>query len=175
MARKSDNPSLLSGDQNETSEQITYIPGDGDPVSTKWHGIVFHAHVPKLISKPELIEAAKANRFFKVGEYSPDQDKAPPPFFTGDPKTSDQYRAHVVAWLNKLSAAPSSPHTIEEMVKTWVAEQHLRESCEVGSEDYSFIGAQFLPKMHEFAKQAEMSDTQLADLWRRYGVFQLPF
>ena len=45
------------------SEQVTYLPGEHDPPSIKWHGHTFHANVPKAVTKAELIEAARKNRF----------------------------------------------------------------------------------------------------------------
>lgn len=158
---------------------ITYMPGEGDPPSIKWRNRTFHANVPKQISDLDHIEAAKGNKHFKVGPFDPDKDKPPSPDFTGTPKTSDEYRAHVVAWLKKLKAANErgEPNVtgIDDMIKQWAAEQHLRELCDVGSDDYSFISQLFLPKMHELQKVAELNDKQLADKWGSYGIFQLPF
>lgn len=157
------------------AEQVTYLAGDGDPPSTKWHGIVFRANVPKMVTKPLLIEQARGNRFFKVGKFDADKDQAPLPGFAGDPKTSAEYRSHIIGWVNKLGGQHPQPEDIEEMIKTFVAEARMREMCEVGSDDYSFIGSIFLPKMHELARAAGLNDDQLAKAWARYGLFQLPF
>jgi hypothetical protein len=152
------------------SEQITYLAGEGDPPSTKWHGIVFHANVPKTVNKPALIEAAKNNRFFKVGTFDPQKDAGgvvPLPSIA-DPKTSEQYRAHVVEWLRKVT-------DIDDFVKRWASEGDMRMACEVGSDDYSYLGTLLRPKMHELQKVAQLNDLQLAELWVRHGVNQLPF
>jgi hypothetical protein len=154
------------------SEQVTYIPGEGDPVSTKWHGIVFHANVPKTINKPILIEQARGNRFFKVGEFDPARDKVAT-IEVSDPKTPGEYRAHFVAWFNKLSV--NDTNGINQMVAMWAKEQPMREMCEVGTDDYSYIGTLFNPKMHQLMMAANINPGQLAELWARHGVQQLPF
>ena len=162
------------------AEDVTYMPGDGDPASTKWRGIVFHANVPKPISKRVLLEAARGNKFFKVGKFDPSRDGAPLPDFNGDPKTADEYRRHAVGWINKLGVHPEPdthprPEDLDEMIKTWIAETRMREMCEVGSDDYSYIGTLFLPKMYELARVAELNNDQLVKRWASYGITQLPF
>lgn len=149
-------------------EQITYLPGEGDPLSVKWHGMVFHANVPKSVTKPELIEQAKGNKFFKVGSFDAAKDSTAVDAAISDPKTPGEYRAHFVDWFRKVA-------DINDLVETWAEEQPMREACEVGADDYSYIGALFHPKMHELAKAAGLGGGQLADLWARFGVFQLPF
>lgn len=168
------------GDQ-AMSEQVTYVPGEEGPTSVKWAGHVFHANVPKTVeyieyadedAKPHpnkaLVEKARGNRFFRVGAFDPNSEHPLPEGFTGEPKTSDQYRAHVVGWLKKTA-------DINDMVQRWVSEANLREMCEFGSDDYIWLGSLFLPKMHDLAKQAGMNDNQLSALWQQHGVMQLPF
>lgn len=150
-------------------EQITYLPGEGDPLFVKWHGLVFHANVPKSVTKADLIEQAKANKFFKVGSFDTTKDSTAAVVSTvADPKTAAQYRAHFVDWFKKITS-------INDMVATWAKEQPMREACEVGADDYSYIGTLFYPKMHDLAKAAGLNQQQLAELWARVGVQQLPF
>lgn len=150
-------------------EQITYLPGEGDSPSVKWHGLVFHANVPKSVTKQELIDQAKGNKFFKVGSFDTAKDSiAAPEAVAASPKTSAEYRAHFVGWFKKVT-------DINNLVDTWAKEQPMRDACEVGADDYSYIGTLFHPKMHELAKAAGLSEGQLAELWARFGVFQLPF
>lgn len=151
-------------------EQVTYLPTAGDPPSIKWHGIVFHANVPKPVNKPELIAAARENRFFKVGPFDPatDSTAALENADAAAPKTAEEYRAHFVAWLRKTE-------TIHDLIKNWTADTALRQSCEVGSDDYSYIASLFLPKQHELARIAGLQPQQLATLWAEKGVFELPF
>lgn len=163
--------------QNEApplaSEQITYLPGEGDPSSTKWRGIVFHAHVPKTVTNAVLIEQARGNRFFKVGDFDPARDTGGQPMVISDPKTPTEYRAHFVAWFNKLSV--NDIGGINQMVATWAREQPMREACEVGTDDYSYIGSLFNPKMYQLMMAANINKQQLAELWANHGVLQLPF
>jgi hypothetical protein len=150
-------------------EQITYVPGEGDPLSVKWRGFVFHANVPKQVSHPEIIEQARGNKFFKVGPFESAKDStAAVDAALTDPKNPTQYRARLVDWLKKVT-------DINELASTWAKEQPMREACEVGSDDYAYIGTLFYPKMHELAKAAGLNQQQLAELWARYGVQQLPF
>lgn len=162
--------SLPADKASDESEQITYLPGPEDPVTTKFFGHVFHANVPKIVTNRELIKKLRdhPNPFFKVGPFDPAKDKAPVIGFIGEPTTSEQYRAHAVGWINKCA-------DIDDMAKTWVAEQRLRDACEFGTDDYMWLGTIFLPKMHDLAKRAELNDSRLAQLWQRYGVFSLPF
>lgn len=170
-----------NGEQTQPPETvaITYLAGEHDPVSIKWRRRTFHANVPVPISDPDLIEAARGNKHFKVGEFDADKDRAPAPDFTGTPKTADEYRAHVVGWVKKLQVAnrDGNPNVagIDDMITRWQSEQELRALCDVGSDDYAWIGTLFLPKMHELAKVAGLNDQQLADKWREKGVLQLPF
>ena len=52
------------------TEQVTYTPGPDDPTSVKWHGYTFHANVPKAVANADLVERARGNKFFKVGEFT---------------------------------------------------------------------------------------------------------
>lgn len=172
MALATNKPQQKPSEPDKTlplGEQITYIPGDGDPLSVKWHGLVFHANVPKSVTKPELIEQAKGNKFFKVGSFDTAKDStAAVDAAAAVPKTSQEYRAHFVDWLKKASE-------INGLVATWAKEQSMRDACEVGADDYSYMGTLFYPKMHEFTKAAGLNQQQLSELWARYGVQQLPF
>ena len=130
----------------EVSEQVTYRPGPEGPASIKWRGHTFHANVPKTITSAEHIEAARLNRFFKVGDFGaadavPSRDEVPLP------KTSDQYRAHVVAWMPKMSSAA-------EMDAKWISEEPLRLACGVGSDDLEWLQSLMAPKHAELRKAA---------------------
>lgn len=172
MAIATNNPQPKPSEPDKTlplGEQITYLPGEGDPLTVKWHGFVFHANVPKSVTKPDLIEQARGNKFFKVGAFDTAKDStAAPDAAIVAPKTAGEYRAHFVDWFRKST-------DINGLVETWAKEQPMREACEVGADDYSYIGTLFHPKMHELAKAAGLSEGQLAELWARFGVFQLPF
>jgi hypothetical protein len=48
-------------------EDVTYLPGDGDPPVTEWRGVEFGAGEAKRLTDIGHIEAARSNRFFRVG------------------------------------------------------------------------------------------------------------
>lgn len=159
---------------------ITYIPGEHDPVKTKWHGLTWDANVPKEVSREEVIEAARSNPWFKVGEFNPATDKPPQAGFSGTPSTPEQYRAHFVEWLKKIKVANAEGEpnqgALDDLMKRWLSEEHLRQLCDVGPDDIDWMGTLFLPKMYEIAKAAGLTDKQLYEKWRdQYGVTQLPF
>lgn len=55
---------------------VTYVPDADDPLSVKWRGHTFRANTPKMLTDARLIEAAKGNRFFRVGRFNPGKDVA---------------------------------------------------------------------------------------------------
>lgn len=157
------------------TEAITYIPGDGDPSSVKWGGHVFQANVPKeLTGHPDgtdreklnhqIIVAADSNKHFKVGNNRPKRDVA------ALPKTAEQYRAYMVGWLQD----PSIQHT-NELIARFAKDRELQASCEVGSDDYSFLATLFMPKLHELAEADEFTEQQVAAIWIQNGINQLPW
>src|SRR5262245_32102253 len=50
------------------------MPAEGDPPTVRWCGHTFHANVPKDVTHAGLIQAARMNKFFKVGEFDPNDD-----------------------------------------------------------------------------------------------------
>ncbi len=149
-----------------TSEQVTYVPGPDDPSTVKWAGHVFHANVPKPVINKTLIEAARGNKFFRVGAFSPSDvgttEKAVLP------KTSNDYRAHVVAWLKRVESA-------DEFMTQWARDAPMREDCEVGLDDYDYLGSLMAPRLAELAKIDGLNELQLAKMWTRHGVNQVPW
>ena len=137
------------------TEQVTYLPGEGDPASVKWGGITFHANRPKEIEAHaegspsqrgmhQLIENARKNKFFHVGEF--DAANAVEARESASlPKTSDQYRAHVIGWLSKMSSEG-------ELDAKWISEESMRGACGVGSDDLEWLGEKIAPKRFELRK-----------------------
>lgn len=148
--------------ENE-GEDIIYTPGPGDPSEAKWRGIVFKANVPVRVKDKAHIEAARGNRFFRVGDEAP-AGGGPPK----DPKTPMEYRAHAVEWIK-------ASQTIEDVVKHWAEERTLRQTCEVGSDDVQWLGHLVEPKLHQFKMAEGLSDHEIAGIWIKYGVFDLPW
>jgi hypothetical protein len=137
------------GDKPETeavSETVTYLPGPEGPTMTKWMGQVFHANAPKIVTNPQLIDKARANRSFKVGPFDPAKDTVETVEPVPGPKTSDQYRAHAVAWLKTMQS-------VDELDRKWAGEEVLRIDCEVGTDDIDLLRSLFDPKRSELRKR----------------------
>jgi len=145
----------LSGTVTET---VTYLPGPDDPVQTKFAGHVFTANVPKTIAgdhdadpktaayrSAQLIETAKKNRFFKVGEFNASRDGVAVEE-QNKPQTAEQYRAHAVAWLKTVDS-------VEKLDTKWIDEEPLRQQCEVGYDDIEYLRSLFVPKREELRKR----------------------
>lgn len=157
------------------TESITYIPGQGDPASIKWCGHTFHANVPKEITgHPEgtqseqlshhLIERARDNKHFKVGNNRPKRDAMV------QPKTAEEYRAYMVGWLQDPAI-----QTTNQLIARFAKDRELQAACEVGADDYSYLATLFTPKLYELAKADELTDQQVATIWIQNGINQLPW
>ncbi len=146
MASAQDKPAEKAGEKQsaEAGEMVTYLPQEGDPPSTKWRGIVFHANVPKRITDASHLAAARLNRFFKVGAFDPEVDRVPTEYEKA-PKTSEQYRAHCIAWLPKMSS-------VDQLDTKWASEETLRMDCDVGTDDIDYLQHLIAPKRAELKK-----------------------
>lgn len=157
------------------TETITYMPGDGDPPTTKWCGIIFQANVPKEITghaegnererlHHQLIERARDNKHFKVGSARRVSRDA------AIPKTAEEYRAYAVSWIKD----PSIDHA-DRLVARFAKDRDLQSACEVGADDYSYLATLFMPRLHDLAKADELTENQVASLWINAGINQLPW
>lgn len=121
---------------------VTYVPGPEDPPKVRWGGKVFHANLPLPVDSPVLLAKAKDNPWFHVGD-------GPVPVVRakamGTPRTAEQYRAHVVAWLKAMLGT-------QELDARWAAEETLRMSCGVTPEDLDYLATLLLSKKGELAK-----------------------
>lgn len=150
----------------EDGEEITYLPAAGDPASIKWRGVEFKANVPKRITDKAHIEAARVNRFFRVGKGDPSKPADHNP--NDGPKTPMEYRAHVVAWIKTCE-------NVEDVVKHWSDDRVLRQTCEVGSDDIQWLGTIVEPKLMDFRRKEGLSEAAIANVWIKYGVLDLPW
>ena len=156
-------PRTVRPDEPEDEgEDVTYTPGPDDPAITKWRGHEFRANVPVRIRDEDHIKAARGNRFFRVGNEIKDE------ILIGPPKTSDQYRAHVVAWMKDVT-------TVDQLVTKWAADRNLRTACEVGRDDVMWLGRLFEPKLHQMRMQEGLKEIQVAEVWVKHGVLELPW
>jgi hypothetical protein len=157
--------------------KVTYVPQDrADPSTSIWNEIKFPANVPveldpknrlhgypvptrKTIVDPatgremfeyketwvSMIELAKTNPSFQVEGEAPAAIRKPGR--PRVPRTSEDYRSHAQAWI-----AAADNH--EELEERWTEEEALRERCEVGDDDLSYLRPFFEAKHHELKKQA---------------------
>lgn len=157
------------------TESITYLPGEGDPVTTTWCGHTFRANVPKDITgNPDgtdreqlnyhLIERARDNPSFKVGDARPKRKGGE------TPKTADEYRAYMAAWLQDISIQHA-----DQLIARFARDRELQAACDVGSSDFAIIATLFMPKLHDMAKADELTEGQVAQLWINHGINQLPW
>lgn len=157
-------------------ESITYVPGDGDPASVKWGGHTFQANIAKEIEgHPEgsareqlnhaLIESARNNPCFRLGS-----EKAPRKAKNALPKTADEYKAYIVRWMQDPSIQSAS-----DLIGRFAKDRELQAACEVGADDFAWIGTLFMPKLSDLAKADELSNEQVAAIWLQHGINQLPW
>jgi hypothetical protein len=149
--------------KKEEGEIVTYRPGEGDPSSCKWRGIEFKANVPVRIKNVDHVDAARGNKFFHVGSDKP-EDAGP----RGAPKTAMEYRGHVVDWMERV-------RSIDDLAACWSADRGLREKCEVGQDDVSFLGTLVEPKLRQLRLEAGLTEMDVAGIWVKHGVLDLPW
>lgn len=130
----------------KVSEQITYLPGPEDPIITTWMKHVFHGHIPKTVTNSELIEKARLNKSFKVGDFNPHTDAKTKIEPTPVPKTSDQYKVWALAWTKKCESA-------DALDMRWAEEENLRRECDVGEEELDYLRSVIGPMRAELLKK----------------------
>lgn len=143
-------------------EDLTYVPGSDDPPTCKWRGREFRANVPMRIKDKSLIEAARVNRFFRVGGAGPEPGDNDPP------KTAVQYRAHVVAWMKAVN-------TVDDLVVKWSEDRDMRRVCEVGHDDIDWLGRLFEPKLHHMRIEEQLSELDVAGVFVKHGILEIPW
>jgi hypothetical protein len=166
---------LTEAPAKPVTETLTYLPGEGDPSFVVWGGHKFQANLPKeLTGHPEgstreqlnheIIERARGNPFFMVGDQKP-RRTAP-----ALPKTAEEYRAYAVGWIND----PSIQHA-DQLIGKFAKDRTLQATCEVGADDYSYLQTLFMPRLHKLSTIDELNDQQVAALWVQNGIMQLPW
>lgn len=170
--KTADDTLLLS---EPVTEMITYMPDPTDAPTTTWCGHTFHANVPKEIrghvdgtslerANMRLIEAARTNRFFRVGDAKVEKSAS------ALPTTAEQYRAYMVGWLSDTGI-----QHVDELIARFARDRELQAACEVGTDDYAYLGTLFMPRLHHLAKMDEMNDLAVASAWARAGFNVLPW
>lgn len=171
MAKAKDEPVA-----EPVTETITYVPGDGDPVTTKWAGQTFHANVPKEIvgladGTPQqklnlmIIERAReaSQKNFRCASVK--AERLTPAL----PRTAAEYRAYMIGWLGQKY------ESADALIARFAQDKALQVACEVGTDDYAYLGGLFMPKLHELSKAQELTQGQVAHLWVQHGFNTLPW
>jgi hypothetical protein len=153
-------------------DEITYCPGDGDPVRTHWNGLEFKAHIPTKVSKKHtvlvpmpieiqqpdgsihtrhvekkipMVDLARGNHSFMVNGEIPAERK------TGmirTPENPDEYRGYALRWIAGSSEASA-------MDARWSAEDGLRNRCGVNDGDIAYIRPFFEAKHDDCMSKAK--------------------
>jgi hypothetical protein len=79
-----------------------------------------------------------------------------------------EYRGHVVDWLKNVE-------TIDQFVIKWAADRDLRETCEVGQDDVSYLGTLVEPKLRAMRLAEGKSENDVAGVFVKRGVLELPW
>ena len=147
---------------DDGGEHITYLPGEGDPHTIKWRGVEFRANTPVWSDNSDMIEAARTNRFFRVGDASHERrhDEAP--------QDAMEYRRHVLNWMKSVT-------TVDQLVTNWSADRSLRDKCEVADDDIRYLGTLIEPKLRDMRAAEGLSETAMASIWIKHGVLELPW
>jgi len=155
-------PGELAPPPKEPGELVTYLPGNDDPPTTKWRGIEFKANMPLRVTDEEHIEAARGNRFFRVGNEAAKDNP------NRAPTDAMDYRAHVVQWMRGVT-------TVEQLISHWAADRDLRSKCEVGRDDIQYLGTLIEPKIRVMRQAEGLTQAQIAEIWMKHGVLDLPW
>jgi len=143
-------------------EHVTYFPGRGDPDYAVWRGITFNAGEPVFVTDQSMVEAARGNRFFHVGEGKPQKDPLAPPV------NAKEYRAHVVRWLKDT-------RSVDQLVGNWAGDRTLRQECEIGLDDIQWLGTLVEPKLRELSRAEGLDPSKVAEIWISHGILELPW
>lgn len=155
MAKDDAKPADLLKSGDKSTAEVTYIPGEGDPIKTVWNGIEFRANVPvtvplsttvesllrKETAGPEgeirsravpgrisMVELARGNSSFSV-----DGVRSERQFGTQSlPFDADQYRGHALRWMTESN-------TLRQLNQRWEGEAALREKCGVEAKDENYL------------------------------------
>jgi hypothetical protein len=166
----------MAKQDGSVTETITYVPGQHDPAHVKWGNFTFQANVPKEVTgNPDgtsseklnhhIIESARNNPCFVVGKDKPARrDKA------SAPKNAREYSAYFIDWLKD-----GHFETAEELIARFAKDRDLQAKCEVGPDDFAYLGTLFNPRLADLAKAEALTEPQVAAIWISHGINQLPW
>jgi hypothetical protein len=151
--------------------KVTYTPRDpSSPAEMVWNGVKFRAHVPVELNPVKhsyfipivkkwvdpltqrtmslateervlMVDVARGNADFVVEGSEP--TVAPKAGKAKPPKTSEEYRAHAVAWIN-------AAQSIDDLER-WNDEEQMRETCGCGEDDERFLQPMFDAKFKQLS------------------------
>lgn len=137
------------------SAEVTYLPGDGDPINTEVNGVTFRGNVPKTVPRsvcvsvpirkehylPDgtlqsrgvetripLIELLAGNPCFSVDGVQTERKTATAKL----PSDSDQYRGYALKWIMGATTAG-------EIDGRWAGEAALREKIGWEQKDEAYL------------------------------------
>jgi hypothetical protein len=174
MARRATVIDDIDPPAEPVTETITYVPGEMDKPSVTWCGHTFKANVPLTITghaegsnqdklNLHMIERARDNKHFTIGGAKKKRDPSAPP------ETAEQYRSYFAQWMQG-----TFDHA-EELVERFARDRELQARCQIGTDDYAYIGQLIEPKLHQLATGDDLNDLQIAALWARHGFNVLPW
>lgn len=153
----------------KTTAEVTYVPGDGDPIKTVWNGVEFRANIPVTIpytkmvesltrveskgpegeirsrgvaGKIPMIELARSNPFFTVDGVGTERRQGTQRL----PIDADQYRGYALGWIRESN-------TLRQLEQRWEGEAPLREKCGCEAKDENYLRP-FLEARREQLKEA---------------------
>lgn len=150
------------------SAEVTYLPGDGDPINTEVAGVKFRGNVPTTvpmsvgysapIREDYIVEGKTQSRSVERRQCLVDILRNNPCFMVDGvrshrktaeiklPTDSDQYRGYALKWLVSVTSAA-------EIDGRWAGEAALREKCGWEQKDEAFLRA-FVEGRKEQLKEA---------------------
>ena len=158
-------PSIDTPEVERDYDEVTYYPGDGDPVRTVWNGLEFKAHIPTRVSKSHSVlvpmpisvtmpdgsiqtrhvekkvsmsELARKNPSFMVNGEQPAERKIGT---VRTPENPDEYRGYAMRWIAASEEASA-------MDARWKQEEGLRLRCGVNDQDIAYLRP-FFEARHE--------------------------
>jgi hypothetical protein len=143
-----ENPSIAGGIRPKEGDvkgvNITYRPQPGDPVVTTWNGHTFHANKPTEVKHTGMIAQARTNAWFDVeGDFH--RETTGPQADNAVPSDSEGYRRYAIEWFRAAQSAAG-------MKSRWDAEESLRQSCGVGTDDLEYLDKLYGPRYAELLK-----------------------
>lgn len=136
---------------------VTYVPRDGDPATTTFHGHVFKANKPLPVSHALLLAQAKSNPWFEVEGHDPAKPAADD---EGVPSDAEHYRRYAVAYFKNTDWYTRKPNpeatepgpNSQELKDRWNSEEELRETLGVGTADIEYLDKLLTPRLAELER-----------------------